>query len=224
MNLNDRSIEVLQNFSQINPSVVFNEGNVLRTISPTRTVIAKANLGHEVENEFAIYDLSRFLGILSTFRGFAEPTFELEEKKLKIFADGRAVTFTCAPSDLVVSPPQKDPSFDGGSVVSLQVTEKSLEEIRRAIGIMDFPELTIVGEDGKIILRGTDTKNPTSDKYDVVVGETEETFCAVFKIENLKLISQSYDVSIISKAGAGIAHFKGADVEYWIAIEKNSVL
>lgn len=223
MNLNDRSIEVLQNFSQINPSIVFNEGDVLRTISPTKTVIAKARLNHEVETQFAIYDLSRFLGILSTFRGFAEPTFEIEEKKLKIFADGRVVTFTCAPTDLVVAPPQKDPAFDG-SVVSMKITESNLEEVRRAIGIMDFPELTIVGEDGKIILRGTDTKNTTSDKYDVVVGETDQEFCAVFKIDNLKLISQDYDVSIYSKGGAGISHFKGSDVEYWVAIEKNSTL
>lgn len=222
MKLNDRSIEVLQNFSQINPSIVFSEGNELRTISPMRTVIAKAKLNHEVETEFAIYDLSRLLGILSTFRGFAEPTFEIEEKKLRIFADGRSVTFTCAAPDLVVAPPKKDPVVGSDTTVRLKITQKQLDEIRRAIGIMGFPEMLITGEDGKIILRGSDTKNPTSDKYDVVVGETDKTFSAVFKTENLKLIPGDYDVSIIWKDSSGLAHYAGSDVEYWVAIEKNS--
>jgi hypothetical protein len=170
--------------------------------------------------QFMIYHV--FLGILSTFRGFAEPTFAIEEKKLKIFADGRTVTFTCAAPDLVVSPPKKDPVINSDSVVSMKMTQKQLDEIRKAIGIMGFPEMIITGEDGKIILRGSDTKNPSSDKYDVVIGETDQTFSAVFKTENLKLIPGDYDVSIMWKDGQGLTHFNGSDVEYWVAIEKNS--
>jgi len=43
----------------------------------------------------------------------------------------------------------------------------------------------------------------------------------VFKIENMKLLSGSYQVGISSK---GIAHFKskGLNVQYWIATESSS--
>ena len=43
----------------------------------------------------------------------------------------------------------------------------------------------------------------------------------VFKIENMKLLSGSYQVGISSK---GIAHFahEHSKLEYWIATEQNS--
>ena len=40
----------------------------------------------------------------------------------------------------------------------------------------------------------------------------------IFKAENLKILSGDYEVALTK----GISHFKGADVEYFIAIEANS--
>jgi hypothetical protein len=82
-----------------------------------------------------------------------------------------------------------------------------------------LPELAIIGEDGHILLRALDTKNPSSDKYDIIVGETDKEFVAVFKTDNLKLLSDNYKVSIDWKS---VANFKSDDVEYWVSIESNS--
>ena len=89
----------------------------------------------------------------------------------------------------------------------------------KALGVMSFPDLCVVGEDGSIYLRATDTKNPSSDKYDIEVGQTDRTFTAVFKTENVKILPTSYTVSLSSK---GISHFVSDDVEYWISLEANS--
>ena len=40
MKLSEQTIEVLQNFSSINQSLLFKEGNVLKTVSPQKTVLA----------------------------------------------------------------------------------------------------------------------------------------------------------------------------------------
>ena len=63
--------------------------------------------------------------------------------------------------------------------------------------------------------------NDSCDEYDVVVGETDKTFKMVFKIENMKMMSGDYDVTVSSK---GISHFKNANsnLEYWIATEASS--
>ena len=42
MNLSNESVNILKNFSTINPSVWVNEGNTLRTVSPAKTIMASA--------------------------------------------------------------------------------------------------------------------------------------------------------------------------------------
>jgi hypothetical protein len=215
MKLSARTLTVLKNFATINPSIQFNEGNVLRTISPNKTILAKATLVDTVESTFAIYDLSRFLGVVSLFD---EPVFELKEKLAVIKSQGRKVSYTYADPSNLVLPPNKEitlPSVD----VNFKLTADQYSEIMKALGVMSFPDLVVAGEEGSIVLRATDTKNPSSDKYDIEVGQTDKTFSAVFRTENLKMLSGNYDISISSK---GISHFKSDDVEYWVSIESSS--
>jgi hypothetical protein len=216
MNLSNRSLEILRNFSSINPSLLFEEGSTLRTISPTKTVLARANIENSIESTFAIYDLSRFLGVVSLFDN--TPDLEIEEKKLNIMAAGRRVSYTFADPSTIVTPPNKEIQLPSPEV-SFTMTSSMLSEITKAMGVMSFPELVVTGEDGKILLRATDTKNPSADKYDIEVGETDLEFNVVFKAENMKLINGDYDVQISSK---GLAKFSSKDVEYWISIESNS--
>lgn len=215
MKFGARTIQILRNFSAINPSLQFDEGDVLKTISPNKTILAKAKLDDEIESTFAIYDLSRFLGVVSLFN---EPQFELEEKLVNIKSQGRKVSYTFADPSTIVLPPNKEIKI-GDADVSFNLKNEQFTEVMKALGVMSFPELVIAGEDGKVVLRATDTKNPSSDKYDIEVGETDLEFLAVFKSENLKIIPDNYEVFISSK---GISHFVGTDVEYWISIESNS--
>lgn len=215
MKLNTRSVQVLKNFSTINPSIQFREGNTLKTISPNKTIMAKANLEDNIPQDFAIYDLSRFLGVSSLF---ADPEFELEERTVVITSTGRKVNYTFADPNTIVAPPNKDIDI-GDADISFDLKQENFTEIMKALGVMSFPELVVVGENGRIILRATDTKNPSADKYDIDLGETSRTFTAVFKTENIKILTDNYRVSLSSK---GISHFASDDIEYWISIESNS--
>jgi hypothetical protein len=215
MKLSQPAIQVLRNFSTINPSIQFQKGNVLKTISPNKNMMAKAILDENIPSTFAIYDLSRFLGVVSLFDS---PAFEIGEKMVSIQSPGRRVNYTFADPSTIVTPPTKEINI-GIADVEFELKQENFAEIMKALGVMSFPDLCIVGEDGKVILRATDTKNPSSDKYDIEVGETDVNFVAVFKTENLKIIPNTYQVEITSK---GISHFKSDSVEYWIAIESNS--
>lgn len=215
MKLSQRTIQVLRNFSTINPSIQFEAGNVLKTISPNKTVMAKATLEDNIPSTFAIYDLSRFLGVVSLFDS---PEFKLAERMVNIQSPGRKVSYTFADPSTIILPPNKEINI-GITDVEFELRQENFAEIMKALGVMSFPDLVVAGENGKVILRATDTKNPSADTYDIEVGETDLTFSAVFKTENLKILPNSYQVEITSR---GISHFKSADVEYWISIEANS--
>jgi len=67
MKFDSNTLQVLKNFSAINKNIMFKPGNVIRTISDTKSVMAKSTIGQEIPKGFGIYDLSRFLGTLSLF-------------------------------------------------------------------------------------------------------------------------------------------------------------
>ena len=44
MKLDTKTLNVLKSFTPINPSILIKEGNIVSTISPTKTVLAKAKV------------------------------------------------------------------------------------------------------------------------------------------------------------------------------------
>lgn len=215
MNLGNETLAILKSFSAINPSIQFREGSELKTISPTKTVLAKARLKDTIESTFSIYDLSRFLGVVSLFEN---PKYTVNENTLTIESSGRKVNYTfCDPSTIMIAP---DKELNIGDVaVSFKMAKDHFGEVMKALGVMTLPDFVVVGNGSKIYLRATDTKNPSADQFNIEVGTTDKTFNVIFRTDNMKLMPRDYDVSISSK---GISHFKAEDVEYWIAVESTS--
>ena len=215
MKIDTDTVNVLKNFAKINPSIVVSEGNVLKTISPTKTIMAKAKVKTEFAKRFAIYNLDRFISIVSTF---TDPEFKFGEKSVDISDNTRKTHYVYADENTVTKAPDREinlPSVD----VSFRLTNDVLRDVEKAAGVLGLPEIVVIGDGKNIKLQAEDTKNPTGDVYSVVIGETDKAFKAIFKAENIKIIPGDYDVNISSK---GISHFVHEDVEYYIAVESSS--
>lgn len=213
--LEGRTLSVLKNFASINPSLLFKPGNIIRTMSPGKTVLAQATIPETVEKQFAIYDLSRFLSVLSLFQ---EPSITYADTSLSITDGYQKVNYTFADPTMIALPSEKTPNVPEPEIV-LTLTNDALSKVQKAMGVLNTPELAVSGRNGVIYLETFDSKNVTSDTFAVDVGATPHTFRMVFKSDNMKLIPGDYNVSISSK---GISHFQGSDVEYWIACEASS--
>ena len=48
----DETMSVLKNFSQINPSLLFRPGDMIRTISPQKTVMAAATVSENFDSQY----------------------------------------------------------------------------------------------------------------------------------------------------------------------------
>lgn len=216
MKLEQSTVTVLKNFSSINPSMVFKPGNVLSTISPTKSVLAKARINQAFDRQFAIYDLSRFLGVVSLFGDAPELEFNTDSVKIK--NDNRELDYRFA-ADLnsIIAPPEGDVNFTPD--ITFTLSAGALQDIQRALSALSMPEIAVVGDAKKMWIQVIDTKNTSSHNYRINIGDTDKKFRCVFKAENLKLIPQDYEVRITSK---GMSHFKGSqviDVDYWVAVQ-----
>jgi len=187
----------------------------LNTMSPNKTVLAKASIKEQIPSQFAIYDLSKFLGVLSLFE---QPELQVEEKQMVINGGQQKVRYTFASPDAIVTPPAKEVVMPE-SEIQFRLTADDLAKVTKALGVMQLPEIAVVGENGEMSIQAIDSKNPSADSYRVVLRDSSVTFKMVFKAENIKIMPGDYEVSISSK---GIGHFKGNDVEYFIATEANS--
>ena len=121
---------------------------------------------------------------------------------------------------MLVLPPEKKLDFPEPEITFTMPKDK-YDMCLKMASILQVPELVVHGDGSIIQLVATDTNNSSTDSHPEEVGTTDKTFQMVFKIENMKLLSGSYNVGISSK---GIAHFahEHSKLEYWIATEQNS--
>ena len=221
MKFSESTLSVLKNFSTINPSVVFRPGNVIRTMSPQKTVMSSAVVSEEFETSAGVYDLSRFIATLTLFD---EPDIAFERDHFVVKSGRRGVKYTYAAESMIVTPPDKDISVPSPEVV-VRVKWDDIQSVIRAASVLQLPEVCFSGNGSEILLSAVDSKNPTADKYDVTVADSttvsipDTNFSMIIKTDNLKLIPADYEVALSSK---GLAHFKSDKVQYWIAIESNS--
>jgi hypothetical protein len=190
-------------------------GNQVRTISPTKSVLARAFLNQEFDATFAIYDLSRFLGTISLFN---EPELIFKDSYVEIIEDNNKFKYAFSDPSLIMVAPDKEIELPTPEVC-FTMTEEALGRVMKALSVSQLPDIAVTGIKGRILLQAIDTKGSTNDSFSVEVGETDANFRMVFRSDNIKLIPGKYDVSISSE---GLSHFKGENVEYWIAVESNS--
>jgi hypothetical protein len=218
MKLSESTLTYLKNFSSINSGIVFQEGNVIRTISKQQNILAKATVEETFTDKFAIYDLNRFLALIGSL---SDPSLDIssEKKNIKIKSGSSQTVYGLSDESLVVTAPAKDLKVSGE--VKFTLSKDVMSSVLKMAGILGLPNISVRGDRNVVSVAAVDVKNPDSDVFSVEVGKTKTEFEMIFSTENFKMIPGDYEVTISSK---GISHLKNTKepIEYWIAIESGS--
>ena len=226
MKISNKTLDILKNFSEINQSILIKKGKKLKTVSTLKNILAHAEVEEDFPQDFAIYQLNEFIGVLSTM---SNPELSFNDKYVLLKQENGANTkyFFADPS--VVVSPEKDvkmPSED----IKFSLSEKQYNDLMKMSSILQLNDVMIKGctKSNKMHLAVTNKKNDTSNDYSVQVGDgstgmkgVSESFKMYFKTENLKMVVGDYNVHISNK---GISHFENmaTKLDYWIALEPDS--
>lgn len=221
MELTEKTLIILKNFATINPNIVFNGTEIVKTMSEARNIVGQAKLESAPENEIGIYDLNEFLGTLTLVDN---PQLEFKKDHALISGGsghGKIKYFFTDPEMLTA--PTRDyalPSED----VKFVLDNDTLSKIKKAAATLGHTVVTIMGKKKLLELVVTDPDNKTANNYTIEIpGDFDEasTFKFVFSIANLKMIPGDYEVTLSKKL---ISHFvsKTENLQYWIAMEKSS--
>lgn len=223
MELQEQTLNVLKNFSDINPNILIKSGNTIKTISEAKNVLATAIVDNEFPQQFGIYDLKEFISVLSLVD---KPNLKFAEESVTISdQSGRSkIRYFFSPEETLTSP-QKDINMPDAEV-QFTLDGDTLNKLRSAASALGHNEVSVTAGENGLTLSVVDNENATSNTYSIDVPHTSislQKFNYVINIGNLKIIPGDYEVSISSKLISQFKH-KSTNVSYWIALEKSSTI
>lgn len=223
MKISKETMMVLQNYQSINPSILIQQGNVLRTIDHEKTITSSAIVKETFPKDFAIYDLPNFLKVVKMFDGadidFGEDT--TNHCTIEFAGVGDAVRFMYASPDAVqhvkkdITMPQTEINFNLSAV--------DLSKIVKAAITMELPHILITPDgSGNIIITATSVDNSSSNTFRINVPAelTIDDFYVVIEFSKfVNLMEGDYNVGISTKE---ISHFCNDNIQYWIALHTST--
>lgn len=222
MQLSKETINVLKNFGAINPGIYFRQGKVIKTMSSGKNILAEATLGEDVPTDFGIYDLNKFLSVVSLYPD--TPTFQFGDKELKIVGNkGRSkISYRFCEPTMINTPPEKQLTMPTPDV-SFSLSAEDFQWVMRVSSVLQSPQLAIQSDGSKIsffAFDGSDSSAHT-DSLEIADGNGDK-FRFIFKTEHLaKILDGGYDIQISSKGISNFKH-KTVNLQYWISTETGS--
>ena len=183
-----------------------------------KNILAECTIQEEIPKDFGIYDLNQFLNGLSLYQN---PELDFSNDGYLSMKEGKMRSkYFFADPNIIIVPPDKEISVPSEEV-TFDLDTQQLNNLLKAASIYQLPDFCVVGEAGVVKLVVTDKKNDTSNDVSVIVAETENTFSFNFKVENIKIIPGTYEVSISKKLLSKFSS-KNYDLNYYIALEPDS--
>ena len=219
MELNENTLSIMKNFAGINQNLLVQQGSTIKTISEARNVVSTAVVDQEFPQQFGIYDLNEFIGVLGLVD---KPNLQFAEESVIVSdSTGRSkVKYFFSPEETLTSP-TKDINMPEPEV-KFTLDNDTLNKLKRAASTLGHSEVSIRPSNGVLSLAVVDNQNSTSNAYSIDVdGEFTGEFNFVLSIANLRILPGDYEVSISSKLISEFKH-RELNVRYWIALEKTS--
>ena len=216
MKISKETLETLKNFATINTNILVLEGSTLSTISTGKNIFAMAEVKETFPKEFAIYDLNSLLSLLTLME---DTDLEFGDESLIVSKGSSVFEYFYADPNIIVSAP--DQTIDVDDFFQFDFSKDDIDMIMKAAAITAAPMLSIIGENGEVIVTVGDPSTPKSNSFRQVIGTTDKTFNAMLAIENFKVVPASYNVTLSQKKFMYLVSSKG-ELKYWLALERSS--
>lgn len=225
MVLSQKTIEIFKYFSNLSPTILVRQGNILRARNGTKTILGKAVLDETFPEDFIIYAIPEFLKTVNLFK---EPNVEFNETHMVIGEGGFKVRYMYAPKELYPDPP-KNEDFAPTEInwsMKLTLDEADLANIKKASTVLNLNTVSFTQEG--IVAYSDKSKDANNFKMDypnapVYTGTHPDEFEINFTTEALDLYSGTYEFDFFCAKRSGAKLTNAADgVTVWLASNPSS--
>lgn len=224
MKISKKTFDILKNFSGIRSSIFVDKGNIIRTVSNAKNIVAEAKVDEDFPKPFAIFDLGKFIATTSLF---SDPEYSFDDKFVKVKAKDSAVMYYYAEEKLVEK--AKSISKMPDLVAEFSLSSNEMSEMQKAASVLQLDTICIRNTDsGGIEVIAFDRKvglNSSTNCYSKTLKSSDQDgkFSAYLDIDLLKMLPDDYNVEI-GIGSISVAKFTGTKhgVTYWIALRPES--
>lgn len=220
MKLSKTTLNVLKNFSTINPSVYLRKGSVIATKSIDNVIYAEAKIDDVIDADIGVYDVSEFLSIINLFSADAvEIISNTADLEVQVKDTRSAVNYTVVDPSVIIYPAQYA-KFPAASV-HFELKEADLERLTKAASALGLPEIQFCSKGDKIVAKALDPKDASANDYVLEIADYDgtNTFMYALKVDNLKMVKGDYHVQTFQNKAI---KFEGDKITYIVAVESTS--
>lgn len=210
--LSDDTVEILQNFANISPQIIFKPGAAQRTCNATRNFIADIEFPEPLPVDCSIYDLNRLLGIIDTCKGSKLPELTFGPTSLTVKHDHGEVMLPYAAATVIPAPPAHKFTLSK-QFASFDLPASLWQQIKRTAAVLKTTTLQFIIDDAhKLSVKLIDEKDTKTgwgsyNMPNTVVDPKSTPATWVVKFDALQLLPGNYkvelgDVSFTSTGGA----------------------
>lgn len=217
MELTKETIAFLKYFSDINSNFKIETGNRIRCISVERHIYSEAKVTEDFKNDFCIYDLKQFLGILSLFK---KPSIDYTERLMDITdeeSEGTHMKFIAAAQETLRIPEKelKEPPYE----YVLDLKQDDIQRLQSAGNLLKSPHIMFYGDENGVYVKVTDLTGKSGNDFQIKLDSTPNNFKFVIRYEYFKLFPGDYRVHL---AEAGMIKFENLNypVITCVAVER----
>lgn len=223
MKLSDNTITVLKNFGAINSGIFLKKGKLVKTVSPSKNILAQATVADDIPSDFGIYDVNEFLSVVSLHKDDLELDFDSKNVVISGLKGRSKIKYRACDASMIVTPPEKTLQMPTPEI-SFELSEEDFRWIMNAANVLSSPQICVESDGESITINTLDTTNDSAHTESLALDTngTGSKYKMIFKTENIsKILSGPYEVKISSQ---GISHFKNKKVaiEYWVTTEVGS--
>lgn len=233
MKISQETLAILSNFAAINQNIFIAAGNVIKTKTPASlSVIATAHIQETFPVDFSVYELSKFLNVLSLFE---DPDVEFHEGHMTVAKNKAQANFVYTNPSLIDAVKDYDKEIKSPEpVIEFTLGEDVFKRIQKSAKLFDVSDINIssAGQDNiRITATGAAMSKENANKFTVDVPAPDkwaDDISINIKLETLKFLPGDYDVSIAimtnGSRSLAICKFKNitfvdSQIEYIVAAE-----
>lgn len=223
MKLSEKTLTVLKNFGAINSGIFLKQGNVLKTVSSHKNILAQATIPDSIPSDFGIYDLNEFLSVLSLHKDDLEIDFDSKNIVISGRKGRSKIKYRACDATMIVVPPEKQLTMPTPEI-AFEMSADDFRWVLDAANVLGSPQISVESDGESVTINTLDLANDSAhtESLKLETNGNGSKYKMIFKTENIsKILPGAYEVKVSSK---GISYFKNKSVplEYWITTEVGS--
>lgn len=230
MRLTNRTVTILKNFAKINPGIVIQPGNWIRTSSPTKTSGAEAKVDDDFPVKFALNDLNDFLSVMTLFK---EPDLEFTDDHIHIKENKFEQKYYYSNADSIT---HKDGPFPNKEYfTSFTLSKNDLQSLIAASSAIGATHIVFNFDNDILEIRASQYQKITGDakarsnqfKINIDSYDGNRKFSFAVDKNFMTMIPLDYNVSLFaSDNGQKLVRFNSEEysLTYYLSVEKFSTV